>query len=161
MRSLFLLEGKKVEKFKWLFSIIGGFFAAFFQQYGVLILMVAVAIVFDLVTGLIKTKVSTDDVWSSEKCRKGMFMKIALLAAMFFGFFLDWFIPYALESVHVELPFAMPFSMIISLYIVLNECISICENLYAANPEIMPKWIVSLLTNVKERLEHSPEESEG
>ena len=151
-----------MEKVKWLMSIIMGFTTAFFQQYGVLIALVAVAIVFDLVTGLIKVKVSDTDVFCSEKCRKGFFKKVALLVAMCFGFFLDWFIPYALMNVNVTLPFSMPFSMIISFYIVLNESISICENLYAANPDIMPKWIVSLLTNVKDKLANSADhESEG
>ena len=139
-------------KIKWLISIICGLIATFFEQYGILIILVAVAIVFDLVTGLIKTKISDTDHWNSQKCSKGLYKKLALLVAMFFGFFLDWFIPYALVYINIEIPFSMPFSMIISFYIVLNESISICENLYAANPESIPKWIVDLLTNTKEKL---------
>lgn len=146
-----------MEKVKWILSFVFGLLATFFEQYGVLIVLVAVAIVFDLVTGLIKTKVSENDVFSSAKCRRGFWKKIALLVAMCFGFFLDMFIPYALEYVHVTVPFAMPFSMVISFYIILNESISICENLYAANPEIMPKWIVGLLTNVKGKLDSGTE----
>lgn len=144
-----------MEKIKWFISIIGGLLATFCESYGIMILLVSVAIVFDLITGLIKTKVSDTDVWCSEKCRKGLWKKLALLFAMFFGFFLDWFIPYTLEYVDVALPFAMPFSMVICFYITINESISICENLYAANPEVMPRWIVSLLTNVKGRLENN------
>lgn len=150
-----------MEKIKWLLSIICGGIAAFCQHYGVLIMLVAVAITFDLVTGLIKAKTSNDTAWSSDKCRKGLFKKLALLVGMFFGFFLDWFIPYALQYINVVLPFAMPFSMIISFYIVLNESISICENLYAANPEIMPRWIVGLLSTVKDKLDSSAEDEEG
>lgn len=147
-----------MEKIKWITSIIMGLLATFFEQYGILILLVAVAIVFDLITGLIKVKVSDADAWSSEKCRKGMWKKLALLFAMFFGFFLDWFIPYALIYVNVSLPFSMPFSMVICFYIVLNESISICENLYAANPEVLPKWIVNLLTNVKDKIANGSEQ---
>ena len=141
-----------MEKFKWLFSVIGGAIATFFQHYGFLIVLVAVAIIFDLVTGLIKAKASEKGVWSSEKCRKGLFKKLALLVGMCFGFFLDCFIPYALTYININLPFALPFSMVISFYIILNESISICENLYAANPEIMPRWIVGLLTDVKDKI---------
>ena len=141
-----------MEKIKWLLSAICGAIATFFEHYGILILLVAVAIVFDLVTGLLKAKASANGAWSSEKCRQGLFKKLALLVGMCFGFFLDWFIPYMLLYINVELPFAMPFSMIISFYIVLNESISICENLYATNPEIMPRWIVGLLTNVKDKI---------
>lgn len=151
-----------MEKMKWLISIIGGAIATFGKQYGMLILLVAVVIVFDLVTGLLKVKVSNEGAWSSDKCQKGLFKKLGLLLGMCFGFFLDWFIPYVLLYVNVTLPFAMPFSMIICFYIVLNEAISVCENLYAVNPEIMPKWIVKLLSNVKEKIgSDADNESEG
>ena len=144
-------------KMKWLLSIIMGVITTFFEQYGILILLVGVAIVFDLITALIKVKASTNDVWSSEKCSKGLLKKLALLVGMSFGFFLDLFIPHVLSYMSITLPFAMPFGMIISFYIVLNESISVCENLYATNPEIMPKWIVNLLTNIKDRLENDAE----
>lgn len=144
-------------KIKWLLSIIMGLITTFFQQYGILIILVAVAIVFDLVTALIRVKASENDAWSSEKCSKGLLRKVALLVGMFFGFFLDLFIPYVLSYMSISLPFAMPFGMIISFYIVLNESISVCENLYATNPEIMPKWIVNLLTNIKDHLENDAE----
>lgn len=150
-----------MEKVKWCISAIAGMIATFFQDYGILILLVAVAIVFDLITGLLKAKISDTDVWSSEKCRKGLYKKLALLVGMAFGFFLDWFIPITLANINVTLPFAMPFSLIISFYIVLNESISICENLYIANPEIMPKWIVKLLTNIKDHLENNTETEKG
>lgn len=141
-----------MEKIKWILSVIGGALATFFEHYGILILLVAFAIIFDLVTGLLKAKASTNGAWSSEKCRQGLFKKLALLVGMCFGFFLDCFIPYALTYINVNLPFALPFSMVISFYIILNESISICENLYAVNPEIMPRWIVGLLTNVKDKI---------
>lgn len=148
-------------KIKLFFSVILGIIATFFEQYGLLILLVATAIVFDLVTGLIKAKKDPSDAWSSEKCRKGLYKKLGLLVGMAFGFYLDWFIPQVLLYVNVAVPFAMPFALIISFYIVLNECISVCENLYAINPEIMPKWIVNLLTNVKDRLANDTEPKNG
>lgn len=148
-----------MEKIKWIISAVLGLLAAFTEKYGILILFVAAAIVLDLITGLIKARLSETEKLSSEKCRKGLFKKLALLVGMFFGFFLDWFIPYALEHASINIPFAMPFAMIISFYIVLNECISICENLYAANPEILPKWIVTLLTNVKDKIGSNPTDS--
>lgn len=144
-----------------IFSVVLGLIGTFLEQYGLLIALVAVSIVFDLVTGLMKAKVDPNNAWSSEKCMKGLYKKLALLVGMFFGFFLDWFIPQVLLYVNVTLPFNMPFAMILSFYIVLNECISVCENLYAINPEIMPKWIVNLLTSVKDRLVNDTEHGNG
>lgn len=149
-----------MEKIKWIISVLCGFVATFFEQYGLLMVLVGVAIVFDLVTGLIKAKAT--GVLSSEKCSKGLFRKVALLAGMFFGFYLDLLIPYMLTYANVDIPFKMPFSMIISFYIVLNESISICENLYATNSEILPKWIINLLTNARDNFlkESDPENEE-
>lgn len=145
-----------MEKPKWLLSIILGVIATFTKQYGILIILVCVAIVFDCVTGLIKAKLEENI--SSEAGTKGFFRKIALLVCLFFGFFLDYAIPYMCESVSIKIPYDMPFGLIICFYIVLNECISICENLYACNPTIMPKWIVKILLSTKKQLEDGDED---
>ena len=46
-----------MEKAKWLISTLLGLIGMFTKQYGILILLVAIAIVFDIVTGLIKAKI--------------------------------------------------------------------------------------------------------
>ena len=45
------------------------------------------------------------------------------------------------------------FGLIMCFYIVLNECISICENLYECDNSIMPKWIVNILLKAREQIE--------
>ena len=56
-------------------------------------------------------------------------------------------------SIGIKLPFETPFGLIICFYIVLNESISICENLYACNTGIMPKWIVKMLKSAKSQID--------
>lgn len=140
-----------MEKAKWLISVLGGLILSFTQKYGVMIILVAVAIVFDFATGLIKAKIEED--LSSDVGTKGFFKKIALLVCLFFGFFLDYAIPYMCASIGVKIPIDTPFGLIICFYIVLNESISICENLYVCNPGIMPKWIVKMLKSAKEQID--------
>ena len=140
-----------MEKIKWLISTCLGLLATFTQQYGILIILVVCAIIFDVVTGVIKAKLS--GTISSQAGTKGFFKKISLLVCLFFGFFLDYAIPYMFSRLAFELPFNTPFGLIICFYIVLNECISICENLYACNPDIMPKWIVNILLSAKQKIE--------
>lgn len=144
-------KDKAMEKAKWLLSAICGLILSFTQRYGVMIIIVAVAIVFDFVTGLIKANIQGEV--SSEVGRKGFFKKMALLICLFFGFFLDFVIPYMCNSIGVKISVNTPFGMIICFYIVLNECISICENLYVCDPGIMPKWIVRVLKSAKEQIE--------
>lgn len=141
-----------MEKAKWLLSALCGLILSFTKQYGIMIMLVAVAIVFDFVTGLIKASIKEEV--SSEIGKKGFFKKMALLVCLFFGFFLDFLIPYMCNSIGVTVKADTPFGMIICFYIVLNESISICENLYACNPGIMPKWIVNILLSAKQQIDN-------
>ena len=151
-----------MEKMKWLLSILCGFLSAFTKQYGVIIAFVSCAVVLDGITGIIGSKASGIPI-TSKKGMVGFWKKMALFAGLFFGFFLDCFIPYALARIHLELPVTgtgAVFGMIIGCYIVINECISICENIYKANPGILPKWIVTMLILAKTQINKEDEENE-
>ena len=138
---------------KWLISIICGTVATFFQQYGLFILFVSLAITFDYcITGLIKAKTIGEGL-TSQKGWKGFWKKISLLVGLFFGIFLDYAIPLLFARAGLTLGVDLPFALIICCYIVLNESISVCENLYLINPNIMPKWIIKLLKGSKSRLD--------
>lgn len=132
-------------------SLILGLWATFTQKYAIILTFVVVAIVLDLTTGLIKAKI-TGEGWSSKKGSKGFWKKIALLVAFGFGIFLDTFIPYALRIISIDLPFNSPFALVIGVYIILNESISVCENLYEINPHTLPKWIKSLLSSANDKI---------
>ena len=114
---------------------------------------VAWAIVLDCVTGIIAER-ATGHVISSRKGMKGFWKKLMLLAALSFGFFMDVFIPYCMMQLQLDIHMqnAM-FGMVIGCYIVLNESISICENIYRANPEIMPKWIKHMLVATRKQID--------
>lgn len=142
-----------MEKMKWLLSIICGLLSAFTKQYGMIIVFVSCAVIFDWITGIIGEKALGHAI-TSKKGTIGFWKKMALFAGLFFGFFLDYFIPYALAKINTELPIKEAvFGMIIGCYIVINECISICENIYKANPAILPKWIVKMLTLAKTQID--------
>lgn len=141
-----------MEKAKWILSIVCGLIATFTKQYGILIAFVGGAVVFDFVTGCIADKINGKGL-DSKTATKGFWKKVSLLVGLFFGFFLDWVIPVMLAYITITLPFDMPFALIICFYIVLNECISICENLYECNPAILPSWIIKILGFAKDKLE--------
>lgn len=142
-----------MEKAKIIIAALLGGFATFFGKYGTIFLMVAVIIVLDFLTGLVKAKIIGEK-WDSKKGTMGFFKKISLLLALVFGVFLDWFLPMALQTgINFTIPFALPFALIIGVYIIVNESISICENLYQCNEKIIPKWIAKLLKIASETLD--------
>lgn len=142
------------EKMKWALSVIAGAGATFFKQYHIMIMLVVIVICFDTITGLVKAK-ATGQGLNSKKGTQGFFKKISLLVALFFGFFLDFALPYFLTQINIGVDFNMPFGLIICFYIVINEAISITENLYATNPSAMPKWMGKLLNKAKDEIDNS------
>lgn len=147
-----------MEKIKWLCAVICGFLSTFSRQYAMILTFVAIVIVLDTITGLVKAK-ATGEAISSKKGTKGFWKKVALFVGLFFGFFLDYFIPFMLGTIGITLPVSGAiFGMIIGCYIVINESISIAENLYLTNPAILPKWVTRLLNSAKDQIDNSNKE---
>ncbi len=137
---------------KWILSIVGGALAAFWGQYGLFIVLVALAVVLDVITGLVKAKAIGEGL-SSQKATKGFWKKVSLFVGLFFGIFLDYVMLTVLAQSGITININLPFALIFACYIILNESISIAENLVLINPEIMPKWIAKLLKVAKDDLD--------
>ncbi len=137
---------------KWILSIVGGALAAFWGQYGLFIVLVALAVVLDVITGLVKAKAIGEGL-SSQKAAKGFWKKVSLFVGLFFGIFLDYVMLTFLAQAGITINVNLPFALIFACYIILNESISVAENLVLINPEIMPKWIAKLLKVAKDDLD--------
>ena len=137
---------------KWIVSAVCGVLAAFFRQYGIMIILVAAAVILDFATGIIKAK-ATETGLDSKIARRGFWKKISLFAALAFGIFLDLMAATLLVRAGVEFGLNMPFALITSSYITINECISIAENLYLINPNVMPRYVSNLLRVAKDDLD--------
>lgn len=124
------------------------------EEYLLLLILVAVAISFDVVSGLIKAAAIGDPI-TSDKGRRGFWRKMILLFSMAFAFFLDVAIPSILAVVNVTLPFqrSLLFGSVVGVYIILNESISIAENIYKANRRALPKWLKKLLTGARDEID--------
>lgn len=140
------------ETIKRVVSFISGVVSTFFKVYGVILGLVCIAIVFDVITGVAGSKASGTKI-TSKKANQGFWKKVGLLLALFFGVFLDVFIPQALSFISIALPFSMPFGLIFGCYIVFNEGISICENLDKIYPNLLPRWVKVLLKGGADKID--------
>ena len=131
-------------KCKIIFSVLIGIISSLYQQYATILILVILAICLDVVTGLIKSKV-TGEAINSKKGTVGFWKKMSFLVSFMFGIFMDIFIPVLLTVINIQLPFNCPFGFIVGVYIILNESISICENIYKTNPNAIPKWLKDFL----------------
>lgn len=134
------------------FSVISGLISTYFERYGVIFIFVAVAICFDVVTGLVASAATGVPI-TSERARKGFWKKVCFLLAVFLGIFMDAFIPELVLMIGIKLPFNLPFGCIVSIYVILTELISIAENIYKVNKQSMPKWIIKLLQGYKKNID--------
>ena len=125
-------------------SLLTGLVASFWGIYGPVILCVLIAICMDVISGLVSAMAAGEKI-SSKVGWVGFWKKMALLLALAFGIFMDSFIPILLGTISLELPFTMPIGTIVGCYIVINEAISIIENINKAAPTALPKWIKKLL----------------
>lgn len=131
-----------------------GLCTAIAGRYVILIVLVAVAISLDVVSGLIRCAATGEPI-TSKRGAQGFWKKMILLFAMAFAFFLDVSIPTILEVVSIKLPVdrSLLFGSVVGVYIILNESISIAENIYKANNKSLPKWIKKLLTGAKKEID--------
>lgn len=137
-------------------SALLGTIATIAEQYVVLIILVAIVIVMDVISGLIRAA-ATGEAITSEKGTRGFWKKIALLFSMIFAFFLDLAVPYILNVVNISIPKMLLFGSIVGVYIILNESISITENILKANRHSVPKWMKKLLTGAKNKIDDMEE----
>ena len=142
---------KTTEFYKISSSVIIGFLANLYDKYSVMLVFMSLAIIFDVITGLIKCKCNGIKP-SSKTGTKGFFKKLVFIIAYAFGVFLDFFVPYVISTTGSNIDAECCFGLIIGAYITLNESISICENLYACNPDMFPRWIVNLLQNFRDKI---------
>lgn len=144
---------------KWAISAVSGAVAALYGQYGLFFAIVALAVVLDVITGFVKCKATSEGL-SSKKANIGFWKKMSLFAALFFGIFLDFAAARVFSAAGVTIGIETPFALIVSSYIILNESISIAENLYLTNPDSFPKWIAKRLRVAREEMEREVESEE-
>ena len=144
---------------KGIISVVTGLTASFWGIYGAIIVCVLSAICIDVITGLIKAK-AIGTPRSSTKGNKGFWKKIALIPALAFGIFFDAFIPIMLGVINLDLPFTLPIGTIVGCYIVINESISIVENINAAAPTALPKWIKTILEGASKKIDNGGKNEE-
>lgn len=143
-------------------SALLGLIGSIAQEYVVLIILVAVVIALDVISGLIRAAATGEPI-TSKKGTQGFWKKMILLFSMAFAFFLDIAIPLVLNVVSIKLPFeqSLLFGSIVGVYIILNESISIVENIYKTNRKALPKWLKRLLTGARDEIDKKGEDQNG
>ena len=123
--------------------------AALISYLGVIAIPVTVlmaAMIIDYVTGMAAA-------WhtkklSSKKGLSGIIKKISYLALVCVGMGVDWLIYSGIKSVGVDMGYTFFFGVLVAVWLIINELISILENLKAIGVPL-PTFLIKIVKRLK------------
>ena len=117
-------------KQKTLKGALSAFLAVAVNYVGIIavpIIMLCVVMLLDYITGMVAAWRSRE--LSSKKGSFGIIKKLCYLIAVCVGIIVDWVIYSGLDSMGVSLGIRVLFGVIIAIWLIINELLSIVENL--------------------------------
>lgn len=106
----------------------------------------------DYATGLVAAKYRQDGGISSYKSIRGIFKKIGMWLLIIVGSFMDILIQYAVECVGLGLTVPFVVATVVAVWLVVNEIISILENLIDIGVN-MPPFLMPIVKYIKKQVE--------
>jgi toxin secretion/phage lysis holin len=140
-------------------ALLGGSLAAWLGKVWPMLALTFIFIVLDYITGMLSAGINRR--LSSAKGAVGILKKTASLALLTLGLVLDAAIVYFAEAgFDTSLGFRLPFGLIICVWIVINEAISITENLYSCGVKV-PGFLLKALKITADKIDKKTEEGKN
>lgn len=137
-----------------LFAGAVGALAAYFNVLLVPLVVLAAVMLIDYITGM--AGASYTGQLNSRVGVMGIVKKAGYLALVAVGMVVDYLITSALVSIGIDLQINYCFGMIITIWLIINELISILENLGEMNIPL-PGFLVNMVKTLKSRVEDKAE----
>ena len=135
---------------------LGGLSAYMRLMFVPLVVLLGVMIV-DYMSGMLKAW--GNDELSSRVGLRGIVKKLSYLMLVCVAGVVDWLLWSGLRQVGISLDFGFCFGLIVTIWLIINECISILENLDALKVP-MPKFLKNVVKHLKNAVEVKAAESE-
>ena len=145
---------------KYLDKLIGAIVGAFFSFFGILAIPIALLVpcnIIDYFTGMHAAKLRGEKI-SSKVSIEGIYKKVSMYILIFVGFGIDCMISYITSTLHVEMKFPLLFAAMVASWLVINELISITENVEETGVKI--PILSPILKYVKKKIEKTINDSE-
>lgn len=135
-------------------TVFTAFFSAFAAWLGVLaipVLVLVITNIIDYVTGLAASKYRNEEI-NSYKSFRGIVKKVSMWLLIVVGALLDWLIISTGHSVGISLPIDFIIAIVVAVWLIVNEIISILENMLDIGVSI-PPFLLPLVKNIKKQVE--------
>lgn len=107
--------------------------------------------VIDYLTGICAAKYRTESI-SSYKGIRGIIKKVCMWLLVVIGAWIDILINYAIHTAGIELTIPFVVATVVAVWLVVNEIISILENMIDIGVD-MPPFLLPLMKNIKKKTE--------
>lgn len=128
---------------------IGGI-SAYMRLIFIPLVVLAAVMVIDYMSGMLRAW--GNDELSSKVGLKGIIKKLCYLMLVCVAGVVDWLIFSGLKQVGISLNFGFCFGLIVTIWLIINELISILENLEALHVP-MPTFLVNIIKHLKQSVE--------
>lgn len=123
-----------------------GALSSYFLRLLIPMIVLILVMVLDYCTGMAKAWIRGE--LSSRKGVRGILKKLSYLIIVVVAGVMDWLIADGLQGVGVEYKLPFLLGAIVTIWLIINELISILENVAAAGGPV-PAWLTKLLSHVK------------
>lgn len=147
-----------MDKYNVIKAVLSGAVAAISAKLGILgpmLLALTGVMIVDYITGMLASKKENNI--SSRVGMWGIIKKLLYIVVVGVGMLMDWLILTTAESMGVHIPLATFFGLLVAVWLIINELISILENL--TRMEIpMPGFLLTIVQHFKVAVESKGDE---
>lgn len=142
---------------KIIISAIAAGLSAYFRVMAIPIVILVLVMIIDYITGMWKA-------WnrgelSSRVGLKGLFKKVGYIFVVAVSGVLDWLFISGLSQIGIEVNVRFYFGLIVTIWFIINECISILENLAVIGIPL-PSFLVKIVHKLKITVESKVDTNE-
>lgn len=132
-------------------AVIAGL-AAYAKVILIPLSLLIVIMLIDYISGMSKAYINGE--WSSKVGFKGIVKKLGYIGVVIVAAVMDWVIYSGLKGVGISIGMSYYLGLIVTIWLLINECISILENLGAIGvplPAFLIKGIKKLQKNIEDK----------
>ena len=126
--------------------------AAYAKVILVPLFLLFVVMLIDYISGMSKAYINGE--WSSKVGFKGIVKKLGYIGVVIVAAVMDWVIYSGLKGVGISIGMSYYLGLIVTIWLLINECISILENLGSIGvplPSFLIKGIKKLQKNIEDK----------
>lgn len=139
------------------FAAVTAALASYFGMMAVPIVALLIAMIIDYVTGMIKAYITSQ--LSSRVGVKGVLKKISYMAMVAVGCLVDYLLRDALVQTGIDLHIDLFFGLLVTIWLIINELVSILENLAVIGVPGFPR-LEKLLVRLKNYVDDEKESND-